>query len=245
MKNKRILKSFKLTLAVVGIVVVIGIVFIPSIIGAKRAAYRMECKGRMAWLITNIQNDMDDRKSESPPFIGNWDETKEFWSWRTIALQNEKIAQRFFLREPWNSKRNSPLVEQTRVTQYFTCPGDRDVETRASYVAVSGPGTVWTELRNGKIKKFGELSDKILFIETPEPKNHWAKPGDDVSPEEVIRLYKADPGLVKNSRKTAPSRYSHWPKHYVTLIGYIGSFDEFPDADALRKALVITPAAEP
>jgi len=200
-------------------------------------------------------------QEEQSLFFSNWSVAKENWSWRIYYFKRSPLTsvemglfEEFNLNEPWNSEHNLPLVEKIQKNHlepfhHFFCPGDHGVRrdglavARSPYVAVTGPGTVWTELRNGTIKDipWWGISDMILIIETSEPTNHWAEPGDDVSPEEVIRLFEADPGLVKNSSRESASRYAHWPKHFVTLGGRVGHFGEFPDVDALRKALIITP----
>ena len=197
-------------------------------------------------LVLSIHSYKDFIERGIPPFFGNCDETEEYWSWRIVVLRSLDIGgdvfERLYLDKSWNSEHNFPLTETIHKKEYFTCTCEREGrEMRATYVAVTGPGTVWTGLRNGTIKYNYEIGNMILVIETSEPKNHWAEPGDDVSPEEVIRLFEADPGLVKNSSKKSLSPYSHWPKHFVRLNGTVGRFDAFPDVDSLRKALIVVP----
>ena len=134
----------------------------------------------------------------------------------------------------------------------FICSCCSSKDKRATYVAVTGPGTAWTEISKGNVKYPMETCrDMILFIETSEPKNHWAEPGDDVSPEEVIRLFQADPGLVKNSKpwfKIKRQRFStpvffchegHWPKFFATVDGGYELFSEIKSVEELRKRLYV------
>ena len=190
------------------------------------------------------------------------------WRLAYIREYAKELFQQFNLNEPWNSEYNLPLVEKLpindqnipaqyrlefsrRLPSHFFCRADYGHSVHSypdptvmlsPYVAVTGLGTVWTAMREGILTKDtpnrAEFRDMILFIETSEPKNHWAEPGDDVSPDEVIRLFEADPGLVKNSGRPFPKRYSHWPKHFVRFDGSVGSFSEFEDVEALRRALV-------
>ena len=80
----------------------------------------------------------------------------------------------------------------------------------------------------------------IIFIEIPNPTNHWAEPGDEISPEEVIRLFESDPGLRKNSKISHYSLEDHYPKHFSTW-GRLGGqkFDEIEDVEELKRRLVI------
>ena len=253
-------KQFLKVFAIVAIIYfAVGFLFIrPRWQRASIEASRLQCHSQMLGLYFCIQNNM--YEEGKPPLYDSCDGTEEYWSWRTRYFKRSSFTsvdmglfEQFNFDEPWNSEHNLPLVEKIQTNRlesyHFYCPSDRgscndslDV-SRSSYVAVIGSGTIWSALREGVLSKdapcFYEFGDMILFIETSEPKNHWAEPGDDVSPEEVIRLFEADPGLVKNSGKPFPSRYSHWPKHFVRLNGTVGRFDEFPDVDTLRKALVI------
>jgi len=257
-------KQFAIDLALI-----ITIIFIPCFLliysavqKAESGARRSTCIGHMRALGLSIECCDIFFENDHLRFIfGDGNGTQEYWSWRLfwIKYHESELFQQLYINEPWNSERNLRLIEkiQTRypaLFRHFYCPSDQGYRdghldvSRCPYVAVTGPGTVWTAMREGillprntnfqDIQFRWEFSDMILFIETSEPKNHWAEPGDDVSPEEVMRLFEADPGLVKNTGRPFPSRYSHWPKHYVTFFGEVKRFDEFEDADALRKALV-------
>ena len=216
---------------------------IPAVIAANRAAYRMNCIAHLHGLCRAIQDyQFRNETQNSIPFIGDKTTGEEYWSWRVsltgFFFHDQKTEYR--LTEPWNSEYNLPLVKEHPYLHYFFCPGDRQQE-KSSYVAVKGPGTVWTEMENGNLPDgFYGFGDMILIIETTEPKNHWAQPGDDVTPEEVIRLFEADPGLVKNSKQKWWN-FSHWPKNYVTAIGETGSFNEIKDVEELRKRLIVSP----
>ena len=162
------------------------------------------------------------------------------WSWR-VALDRYRFSEEgFHIDEPWNSEHNLKGTERSDNDRPFVCPFHIHKDKLASYVAVTGPGTVWTETNNGNVKYPRETCrDMILFIETTEPKNHWAEPGDDVSPEEVIRLFQADPGLVKNSKQFFPGSGGHWPKRFATVEGWHELFSEIKSVEELRKRLYV------
>ena len=140
--------------------------------------------------------------------------------------------------EQWNSEYNIEQLSKYH-NNYFTCPSVRPKEQRSTYVAVSGPGTVWTEVNEGRLKEpYINCPEMIIIIETTEPKNYWAEPGDDASPEDVIRLFEADPGLKTNSKQSIFSK-GHWPKHFIRADGSCGNFGEIKDVDELRRLLIV------
>ncbi len=162
------------------------------------------------------------------------------WSWRSVMLEPNITPEIKIKREePWNSAYNMEHLEEYQNDHHFTCPCDYPHEKKASYVAVTGPGTIWTETNVGRLKNPHEnCPNHIIIIETSEPKNHWAEPGDDVSPDDVVRLFLADPGLKRNSRQSIFTR-GHWPKHFVRADGSVGDFGQIKDVDELRKLLVV------
>ena len=162
------------------------------------------------------------------------------WSWRFIVEQPPYIGLDFRKDEIWNSEHNLPLVKRIDTDKHHICPGSSSKDNLATYVAVTGPGTVWTEYNNGRLKKpRSYYSEMIIAIETTESKCRWAEPGDDVSPEDVIRLFQADPGLVKNS-KFWPIIKCHWPKYYISTDGGVHQFSEIKNIEELKRRLILS-----
>jgi hypothetical protein len=198
----------------------------------------MDCKEQMHELYTSIIFDLDHATQRRLPLYREY-ENQKYWSWRTSLLQEDNDFSRFVRkREPWNSDYNIQVLQNYFWRKSFTCPGDLPGEKNASYVRVTGAGTVWTELQNGTIHYNRELENMILFIETSEPQRPWTAPGDDITPEEVIRFFNANPGLVKNDQRKLFSS-QHWPKHFMTLGGKSCSFDTIKNDDELKKRLII------
>jgi len=220
---------------------------IPAIPKVQRDSHRMDCRSNIKGIFLTVANYQYKEEyrinHEKIPFLGDKTTGEEYWSWRAEFIirhdYNDKL--KFRLTERWNSEYNLPLFKNIRdETRNLFCSSDKQSE-KASYVAVKGSGTVWTEMQNGNLSEnIWDYAENILIIETSEPKNFWAEPGDDVSPEEVIRLFEADPGLVKNSKQKWYDR-SHWPKHYVNAIGEVKSFGEIKDVEELRKLLTVSP----
>ena len=228
----------------------LGFVFIaiPAHREVRRSQNMVNCRQQIyanALSVQDYQYSEDRFRSHTKqPFYGNKETGEEYWSWRVSFLSHFEpyhSKNQFRFDEPWNSEYNFPLLKETDVARHFTCPCEYPKDKRASYVAVKGPGTFWTEMQNGNLPgEFYDYKDTIIIIETSEPKNFWAEPGDDVSPEDVVRLYNTDPGLVKNSQNSSESGYSHWPKHFVTAIGDVKGFDTIKNVEELKKRLVIS-----
>lgn len=198
----------------------------------RRTANENGCKGGFYFIASSVENSLE--LNHQFPFFSN-DNNEITWSWRAwvLLLGGSSIKTNEF----WNSEYNTTYIKQHSLDgSYFTCPSCS--KKHASYVAVTGPGTLWTETNRGRVKDPYKYGDMILIIETTEPKNYWAEPGDDASPEDVIRMFQADPGLVKNSKQSMFST-EHWPKYFITLNNRCCSFAEIKDVEELKRRLVI------
>lgn len=157
------------------------------------------------------------------------------WSWRGIVVL-EFYREDFDFAKPWNFPENLKLAESLNVEEMFSTSYGQN-KNLANFVAVKGPGTLWTETLNGRVKDPRKHSEMIIVIETIEPKNFWSKPGDDVSPDDVIRMFEADPGLAKNSKA---SIFSRWiPKFFACFNNECYSFDKIKDVEELKRLLII------
>ena len=165
------------------------------------------------------------------------------WSWRVrnyLSLSAGETSP-YIMNEDWNSDSNLALIQSSSrsLRSTLTCPCSDSCDDKSTYVALVGEGTLWNEINNGHLESMEpHHKQMIIIIETTEPTRHWAEPGDDVTPEEVIRLFEADPGLVKNS-KAWPWTKGHWPKHYVTADHVVHSFDGIKSVEELKKLLIL------
>lgn len=162
------------------------------------------------------------------------------WSWRTVLLIGDfsRFAEGIDFNEPWDSPHNLPILKKLdeKVEGSFACRFLYPNDKRAAFVAVTGEGTSWSEISKGNLTP-EDCKEMIVFIETPTPRNHWAQPGDDASPEEVIRMYAAYQATEKTL--LPPSR--HPAKRFVTVGCKSGTFDDIKNVEELKKRLVIDP----
>jgi len=158
------------------------------------------------------------------------------FSWRMVLLQEYYEPKDIRLDESWQSEHNWPIIQRltTHFDYQFACPFTYPKDNRAAFVTLIGEGTAWNEINAGR-KTPKECKDMILILEIPNPKNHWAEPGDDVTPKEVIELFTA----YKNRKKTFFPPKKHFPNRFYTAWNRLGSFDEIETVEELKRRLVI------
>ena len=157
-------------------------------------------------------------------------------SWRIVSLKEFKEFSDLRLDESWQSKHNWPIIQNLEMDKSFACAFTYPQEKLAAFVALTGEGTAWNEIHEGR-KTPQECGDMILIIEIPNPKNHWAEPGDDVTPEEVIKIFTA----YKNRKQTFFPPRKHFPNRFYTAWERAGSFDDIENIEELKRRLVIQP----
>ncbi|NLS91227.1 MAG: DUF1559 domain-containing protein [Planctomycetaceae bacterium] len=128
--------------------------------------------------------------------------------------------------KPWNDPANAPFLSQVGVG-HFHCPSigrDRTVNT-THYVAVTGPGTYWTEV--GRIDEDAP-QEAILAIGWPPSDIHWAEPRD-VSPDEFVAWFQ--------SESPPPRRVHPGGLHYINGRGAVCTLPWDTEAGELRRML--------
>ena len=201
--------KFKLCLKV-GLVLFLLLVLclIPLVRNARYAAREMECYGRLYQLGCMVEcyffeyhyfPDFRDKNGQ------------ETWSWRVLLPLSGGIDHPVNLEESYDSPYNQAVLKKygydhsQSFSRSLKCAFDRKEWIASPFVALKGKGTVWTEVNNGyqilpEYQK--EYERKILIIEKPYPGPGFYKPGDDISPEEVIQLYRQYKGnKIKSPHK--------------------------------------------
>ena len=185
-----------------------------------------------------------DKNGSFPEFFSE-DKQIETWSWRVLVastFSSSQESEQIQYQHPWDSNHNAGILKclSKQYNSYFSSRKQDQKSGLASYVAVKGKGTVWTETNLGNIlEPIKSHPDMIVAIELPYSKNFWAEPGDDITPEEVIELFQKDGGLVYCSKQSIFSR-DHWPKYFLTLNGQVHSFGSIKSVEELEKLLIIS-----
>lgn len=156
-------------------------------------------------------------------------------SWRVFLpdFVHPHIYERYRKDEPWNSVKNLALLKDDDRAYLYVCDGARSAARMGmtDYLAVIGPGTVWTETCAGHLEDpEKQAPEKILVVEVPHSDVPWTKP-TDLSVEDVVGLYRAKPGLKD-------SRHKHG-LHYVTASGHVGSFGDIKSEEGLLRLLLL------
>ena len=111
-------------------------------------------------------------------------------SWRVLTLpyvDQLDSYEKYNFDEPWDGPSNSKLLAQAPYV--YSCPshGGRS-SSLCSYVAVTGPGTVWHGAKPVTIDEISDgTDDTIMLTETPHPVP-WMKP-EDISADDFLKLF--------------------------------------------------------
>jgi hypothetical protein len=171
-----------------------------------------------------------------PPHVSIKTNEKSEVSWRVAILpyiESAYFYKQYRLEEPWNSPNNFPLRNH-ECGNIFLCPSVKNSANigKTSYLAVTGPGSVWTETCAGNIRNpEKEFPDKIIIIEVPESDIFWTEP-KDISIDDVVTLFKAKNGL-KDSRHSGGL-------NYISADGKSKSFSQISNVEELIKLLKIS-----
>lgn len=120
-----------------------------------------------------------------PPAVFLGPDGRPWHSWRT-AISNLMTDGPFYDQywnqnnaAPWNSPKQQRAAKDYCFTSFYHCPLDSGPETDTSYLAVTGPGTMWPD--NGSIK-IADIRDgtvnTIMIVEVTNSGIHWMEPRD-------------------------------------------------------------------
>ena len=109
-----------------------------------------------------------------PPAVVADEQGNAVHSWRTLILPYTfsygSLYGAYSFREPWNGPSNSKLAAS--VPWAFYCPSDPPIQGRpmTSYVAVTGPGTIWDDRHStGK-------PPRVVVVEVANSNINWMEP---------------------------------------------------------------------
>jgi len=169
------------------------IVIIPA--GREEARW-LKCQGRLKQIGLALLNYHDAHGSFPPAHLTDQD-GKPTHSWRLLILPYlnwKEVHDRYNFSEPWNGPSNVALAKTAAGTaECFRCPSEHGSHPEwTSYVAVVGPGTLWT---GGPAPPKDAVSGRtrILVVETQESGIHWMEPRDMPYETAVAGLLQSSP----------------------------------------------------
>jgi len=116
-----------------------------------------------------------------PPYLIG-DTPDSLHSWRVLILPyigHQNLYEEYRFDEPWNGPNNVRLASQ--MPDIYRCPDDRasSDEYKTSYVAVTGPNTMWpTDHRIKSTEIVDRPKDTALLLEFTNHREHWMSPVD-------------------------------------------------------------------
>ena len=117
--------------------------FIPAMIEARKAALRMESLNNLKRLVLAMHL-YHDKHKHFPPAVVIGPDGKTPHSWRVALLpflDLENLYMEYRLNEPWDSEHNKKVLE--KMPAVFKNPGDNRPGYLTSYLAVTGPNTLF------------------------------------------------------------------------------------------------------
>jgi hypothetical protein len=169
-----------------------------------------------------------------PPSPEEQSATAPAVSWRVlILLSTGPDLAGYDPGQPWNSPHNEQFIPAL-VGDLFSCPSDSDPSAagRTVYLAVVGDGTVWSEVRSGRIRSpEKEVPRKIVVIEVPHSGVDWTEPRD-ISAEDAVVLFRRENGFKDGRHRKG--------LHYLAADGSVHNFDEIDTVEAFASRLRAT-----
>jgi len=157
------------------------------VVHSHREASRISaCRNNLKAIGLALHN-YHDRHGRFPPQYVPDSEGRAMHSWRVLILPylSEPAALRVYEQycfdEPWNSPHNQTLAAD--LAEFFRCPTTNAEEPgfplTAHYVAVAGPGTIWSESKGTSLKDVADgTSHTIALMEIASSDIHWMEPRD-------------------------------------------------------------------
>jgi hypothetical protein len=153
---------------------------VPSMKAAREAARGAQSSNNMKQLAI-VLHSYADAHGHFPPAVVLGRDGKTPHSWRVEVLpylDQAALYNQYKMDEPWDSENNKKVLLQ--MPAVFRSPNDNEKSFHASYVAVTGPETIFCDDRGTKFQQITDgTSNTIMLVEV---KGHipWTKPEDIV-----------------------------------------------------------------
>lgn len=224
--KRKLIYCFYFFCAVIAIMIAI---LIPLVNKTRNDAIDMRCQGKLYELQTNMKHYLEGyaayrQNNRFPSYVD--ENGNEKWSWRVFFIlmhEPEFQPDKTFISE--NDKANY-IKKYSYPSLLCSHTPESDI---SPFVAIKGPGTLWSSIDNGIPIPDSIQSKMIIMLETPFPTKKWYEPGDDLSPNDVIKLYE--------NYKSSKLKLIHGSIYYATFAG-TGSFDDIKNAEELKERLI-------
>lgn len=184
-----------------GTTVVLVMLLVPAVQKAREASRRSSCNCNLKQLGLALQTYADVYKCFPPAYVTDA-KGNRMHSWRVLILpfmEQKALYAQYDFNEPWNGPHNRLLAAE--IPPVYCCPSD-DLRgpMEVSYLAVTGPGTIWP---GNRCAGFGDVKDgtsnTLIIVESVGSGIHWMEPRD-LPFEALAKGVNADQGLGVCSR---------------------------------------------
>jgi type II secretory pathway pseudopilin PulG len=194
-----------LTVPIFIVLLFVGLIFcggvgvalmLPAVYQVRESARNSTCKNQLRQISMAIET-YKAVHGTYPPAYSVDEQGKPLHGWRTLILPHMLGTDSFDqirMEEPWDSPHNSQFHD--RQHDLFGCPSNPNSRsTKTSYVAIVGPGMIFSGPKATAANAVPSLSDTILLIEIAESDIHWMEPRD-VKAADLARAMRHDVNRV-------------------------------------------------
>jgi Protein of unknown function (DUF1559) len=147
---------------------------------AREAARRSQCSCNYCQILLALHNYHSQYDALPPAYIADAS-GKPIHSWRVLLLpfiEQSALYNRYSFSEPWNGPNNIKLLNS--MPSNFACPSRCSNPTHlTSYVAVTGPGTLFPGARSTKFDDVIDgMSNTLMIVEVDSVNVPWTAPWD-------------------------------------------------------------------
>jgi hypothetical protein len=151
----------------------------PAVSRAHERPRRARCARNLAEIAEALAKYRSDH-GHYPPQSLHDAAGKPMQSWRVLILPylgHKDLYEQYDFKRPWNGSKNLKLAGS--LPEVFCCPTARGCDaTETNYVAITGPGTAWSENIAADSNKRCRPGQLLLLIEVAESGICWLEPRD-------------------------------------------------------------------
>jgi hypothetical protein len=151
-----------------------------GVLAAREAARRSQCSCNYCQILLALHNYHSQYNVFPPAYVADASGTP-MHSWRVLLLpfmEQSGLYSRYNFSEPWNGPNNITLLSS--MPNSFACPSRFSSPTNlTSYVAITGPGTMFPGARSTKLDDFTDgKSNTLIIVEVADVNVPWTAPTD-------------------------------------------------------------------
>jgi prepilin-type processing-associated H-X9-DG protein len=170
-------------MAVLAILSVLIALVLPAVRAAREAARRAQCACNFCGILLALHNYHSAYDTFPPAYIADAN-GRRMHSWRVLILpwiEQKSLYDQYNFSEPWDGPNNIKLLDQ--MPRNFACPSWHDYTssstTLTSYVAMTGPGTIFPVTGSTKLADVLDgTRNTLIVVEVANMNIPWTAPKD-------------------------------------------------------------------